>query len=113
MIIRCKTIKQFRITLSFLKEKGYRWYNGEDLENEKLILDYWYINKTKTYLVTYDLDIRGNDLGRGKVCYGGLSDLDEDDDEDKKSLIELKANENIPITEENLNKIYLISQLKK
>lgn len=113
MIIRCKTIKQFRITLSFLKEKGYRWDNGEDLENEKLILDYWYINKTKTYLVN-DLNIRGNDLDiRGKVCYGGLSDLDEDDDEDKKSLIELKANENIPITEENLNKIYLISQLKK
>jgi len=109
MIIRCKTIKQFRITLSFLKEKGYRWDNGEDLENEKLILDYWYINKTKTYLVN---DLRGKVLDKG-VCYGGLSDLDEDDDEDKKSLIELKANENIPITEENLNKIYLISQLKK
>ena len=111
MIIRCKTKQQFKKVLSFLKGKGLKWENGDDLENggyfctSRAFLKYWNEFKSKTYVLVKD----------GSVVYGGLSELEEKpiNQRDKQLLKEAKENEKIPFNEENLNKLFLISQLLK
>ena len=105
MIIRCKTKRQFKIVLSFFKSKGLRWENGEDLEDD-FSDEYWEENKSKIYLLST----------KSGVVYGDvieLKSLQDDLDDDKKLMVELRENEKIKVTKENLNKIYLISELSK
>ena len=85
-------------TLSFLKKKGFKWNNGENLEKKLYIKRYWEAYKSQIYLCEIS----------GDVTYGNSMDLDFD----TELLKELKENEKIEITEENLNKLYLIAGLK-
>jgi len=91
------------MVLSFLKEKGYKWENGDDLEQKELLDEYWNEFKSKIYVFS-----KLNNL----VVYGIIGDLLKTDTEDKKLIKELKEQEKIHFNKENLNKLLLISHLK-